>query len=156
MARRKVENPEPPEASELIPQPGTEATVETKLESVQDPLPFPAQASRPDRGWTERLQPPELAYRRFTAKDQTGRSKIFFKFQLPQGQDKPNADALAVVQAHKHSPEGYDTGLRFEDDDIHGKVWKLPNTEIGRATADSIDKGLQEIAVKVEEKGRGA
>jgi hypothetical protein len=109
----------------------------------------PSSRPRPGRGWTERYEQP-VKYRRFVARDMTRREQIMFKFDLPAGQDKPDERILAVMREHKETSEGYKTGLHFDADPVHGKVWKLPATPLGRDTADRIDTELNGVAHKIE------
>jgi hypothetical protein len=102
----------------------------------------------PGRPWTERYEHP-VKYRRFTARDGSGKEKIMFKFDLAPGQDKPPQELIDVLHKHQKTDEGYPTHLRFESDPVVGKVWKLPSTELGRATADSLDQALSSLAHKL-------
>lgn len=103
----------------------------------------------PGRGWTERFTHP-AKYRRFVAKDEMGREKIFFKFDVPAGQSTPDSQVIEVMRAHKKTDDEYGTGLQFKDNPKFGKVWQLPSTELGRKTADRIDEALQGVAKKIE------
>jgi hypothetical protein len=102
----------------------------------------------PGRAWTERYDQP-VQYRRFTARDGSGKERIMFKFELAPGQDRPPQELIDVLHQHQKTTEGYPTHLRFDSDPVVGKVWKLPNTELGRATADSLDQALSTLARKL-------
>lgn len=106
------------------------------------------------RLWTQRFQPPEVTYERFTAKDELGKERVMFFFRLAKGQNKPSDEVLAVMRANKQTADGeYATGLAFKQNPRFGPVWTLPNNELGRATADKIDQELDAVAKKVEQQG---
>jgi hypothetical protein len=107
------------------------------------------------RPWTERYEQP-ARYVRFTGKDDRGHRRIFVKFDLPPGEEKPHPEVLAVVQAYKRTAEGHPTGLHFSHDAVHGKTWSLPDDPLGRETADKLDMALNEVAHKIEREGHGA
>jgi hypothetical protein len=120
-----------------------------------DPGPTACQAAAerqrhtgPGRPWTQRYEHP-VKYRRFTARDGSGKEKIMFRFELAPGQDRPPQELIDVLHQHQKTDQGYPTYLRFESDPVVGKVWKLPNTELGRATADSLDQALNTLACKL-------
>jgi hypothetical protein len=125
---------------------------ETTALDEQTPVePAAAESSaRPTkRSWATRSAQP-VAYNMFTAKDQTGQEKIFFKMLLPTGQTKPDEEIVEVFRAHKQSPEGYPTGLRYENDRVHGPVWKIQNDQMGRTVADHLMMSLDGLAKKLE------
>lgn len=139
-------------------QPEQQPTVDQPQAPEQQeaaPTQRPPSRAMPVKGrpWSERFVQP-VKYARFTAKDASTKEKVMFKFELPEGQETPDGELLEVVRAHKQSPEGYPTGLHFENDRVHGKVWKLPNDPLGRATADSLDEALDGLAKKIEQRGQ--
>jgi hypothetical protein len=103
------------------------------------------------RHWADRCAQP-VSYSMFTAKDQTRKEQIMFKFNLPAGQDKPDDAAIAVMRSFKKTDDGYETGLHFEQDRVYGPVWKLPNNPAGREVADSIIQALDELGASLEKK----
>jgi hypothetical protein len=128
-----------------------------------------AAASRgPGRGWSGRFEQP-VAYRKFTLRDAGGADKILFTFQLPPGDTKPPEAVIDVLRDHKYWKDGqpyglaedaktndasYATGLAFGTNPKHPKAWVLPNNELGRAVADSIDQALDGLAKRMEAEGR--
>jgi hypothetical protein len=100
------------------------------------------------RTWTARYTQP-IKYRRYTDLDSSGRKTIMFKFDLPPGQTQLADRVYAVLSEHKllgNSP----TGLKFNRDKVHGRVWKLTDSPVGRLVADSIDQKLLLLADKMQ------
>jgi len=55
-----------------------------------------------------------------------------------------------VFRDHKRSPEGYSTGLHYENDRVHGPVWKIQNDPLGRSVADKLMVALDRLAARLE------
>ena len=125
--------------TETAPEQGDSQAVETQGEGTKKPY-------NPVRPWSERFTGP-LRYEKLTD-DRV--KKIIFRFKLPQGQNKPPEEALAVMRSHKQTPEGQPTGLKFEDLRAHGKAWTIPNDPEGRELADRIEYELSKLATKME------
>lgn len=100
---------------------------------------------RPGRTWTERLEHP-VKYRRYTANNAAGFPFIFLKFDFPPGQSTLHPEVFSVLQEMTTLDGRTATGLKLVRDKIHGKVWRLPDSEIGRTAADVIDGKLRDIA----------
>jgi len=100
------------------------------------------------RGWHTRNKPP-VQFRRLHDADL---GIIAFKFVLPkddQGKERMPADIKDILDAHKKYPEtGDPTGLHFENNRKHGKVWILPDDPAGRAIADKMANALEKLAAK--------
>jgi hypothetical protein len=100
------------------------------------------------RGWHTRNKPP-VQFRRLHDADL---GVIVFKFVLPkddQGKERMPADIKDILDAHKKYPEsGEPTGLHFENNRKHGKVWILPDDSAGRAIADKMAYALEKLAAK--------
>lgn len=118
-----------------------------------------AAGKRPGRGWTERFTGP-IRYRRFTDTDVSGRPSILFKFELAPGQSDLPQEVYDVLHQMKHLDRGaghgdgqHHSGLTFQRGRQHGKVWRLPDNETGRTTADIIDAKLSDLAHKLEQQG---
>jgi hypothetical protein len=116
---------------------------------------------RPGRGWTERFTGP-IRYRRYTDLDAGGRPSVIFRFELAPGQsDLPQAvydvlHELKYLDRNPDFPQGggkYPTGLGFNRDKKHGRVWRLPDTPTGRTAADIIDAKLRDLAHDLEQGG---
>jgi hypothetical protein len=148
---------EPVDPADLAPRSAEEPTAQ--VQTTSDPVPAKAERLGPQkpqgRPWTERYEQP-VRYVRFTGKDDRGHRRIFVKFDLPAGEEKPHPDVLAVVQAHKRTEDDRPTGLRFTHDQVHGKTWSVPDDPLGRETADKLDMALNEVAHKIEREGHGA
>jgi hypothetical protein len=116
-----------------------------------------ATLSKLGRGWTQRFSGP-IVYRRFSDIDAGGRPYIFFKFELPPGENnlpQPVKDILNDLKHLKRDPAGghsgpSPTGLTYTRDRFHGRVWKVADNEIGRTAADVIDARLTDLAEKLE------
>lgn len=132
----------------------------------------PTQATPPGRAWSERFIQP-IKYSRSNFKDAGGKHLIAFRFDLPEGTTKPSEELLAVLRNHKvfnrgkpigltphagNDPESISTGLHYEDFGPGlGKLWVMPNGELGRTVADSLDMALNNLAKKIErDSARGA
>jgi hypothetical protein len=124
----------------------------------------PAFERSPGRPWSGRFEQPG-AYRRFTLKDPGGAEKIHFVFPLEPGETKPPEPVINVMRAHKYwkdgkpygladdarsNDESYPTGLAFGTNKKHPKAWVLPNDEMGRTVAESIDAKLLELGHRLE------
>lgn len=100
------------------------------------------------RGWHTRSKPP-VQFRRLHDADL---GIIAFKFILPkdeQNKERMPADIKDILDAHKKYPEtGEPTGLHFENNRKHGKVWILPDDPAGRAIADKMAYALEKLAAK--------
>ena len=141
------------------------------LQTGQDVLNSQSATSRPDVSgnphaqsqphppsrfsWARRYAPPEVQYEVITKPNAARKPTIFIKFHGVKEGDKPPEDILEIMRSHKQTPEGYPTGLRFENDRIEGKTWQLPNTPEGRDTLFSIEKALEGKAAQIT-KERGA
>jgi hypothetical protein len=99
--------------------------------------------SSPVRGWRHRNNDP-----RYSVQTDARIKKIIIKFPLDSGQQKPADEVLDVMRAHKTNADGSSTGLRFEDNRLHGKAWTLPNDQEGRAVLAAIEVALEKIASK--------
>ncbi len=106
----------------------------------------------PGRTWTERYQQP-LKYCRYSDRGYDGKPRIYFKFDFPPGQHKVGDTVYAILKELKHldrSPERgggmTHTGLRCNT----ASLWQLPDTPIGRTTADILDARLRELARQLE------
>lgn len=124
-----------------------------------------APSSPPGRAWTERFIQP-IKYSRSNFKHPEKGHLIAFRFDLPPGETKPGEELLAVLRNHKvfrqgrpvglNSDAGRDrddiqTGLHYEDFGPGlGKLWVMPNGELGRTVADSLDQALYGLAKKAE------
>lgn len=136
-------------------------------EAIEQPAPV-RQQGKPmaslGRGWVERYQQP-VKYAQSTFKDAMGKEHIAFRFDLPPGQTKPDEAIIEVMRDHKYfkdggpnglspdakdDPESYPTGLHFENLPRGGKAWLLPNTQMGRTVADSINQALDGLAKRME------
>lgn len=119
----------------------------------------------PGRAWSERFIHP-VKYSRSNFKDAAGKHFIAFRFDLPPGETKPSAELLAVLHNHQSfkqgKPNGLDpqagehpetvaTGLHYQDFGPGlGKLWVMPNGELGRTVADSLDQALYGLVKKIE------
>jgi hypothetical protein len=109
------------------------------------------------RTWVVRLSGP-IRYRKFTALDGGNRRSIFYRFELPEGDTKLPPEVFAVLHEMKHlrprSGHGLKaqfSGLKFVNDTIHGKVWRLNNDETGRFTSEIIDAKLADLAGEIDQ-----
>lgn len=107
--------------------------------------------ARVGRTWTERLVHP-VKYRRYAANGAENKRYIYFEFELPQGETRiPQGayDILKELTTLGHQP----TGLKCVrgSGQVTGTLWKLPNTPLGRTTADIIDARLFDLAHRLEE-----
>ena len=134
--------------------------MEREQESVQEEKDAAGSGGkRLGRSWTERFTGP-VRYRRFTDLDAGGRPSIFFKFELAPGQsDLPQGvyDILHEMKYldrnpadHEHGQKPCPTGLAFNRSKKHGRVWRLPDTAVGRTAADIIDGKLRDLAATLE------
>jgi hypothetical protein len=106
----------------------------------------------PVRGWRHRNNEPV----RYQVLTDARIKKIIIKFNLAQGQQSPSEEILDVMRTHKTTADGNSTGLKFEDNRLHGKAWTLPNDSEGRAVLAAIETALEKIASKtpsVSERG---
>jgi hypothetical protein len=108
-------------------------------------------------GWTWTRRVGSVSYRRFTGLDGGDRPSIFFRFDLPSGQNELPQEIYDILHELKHlhrkaqHREGSQfTGLEFKRDPRHGRVWRLPNDPTGRTAADIIDAKLADLAEKIE------
>jgi hypothetical protein len=124
--------------------------------------------SPPGRAWTERFLQP-IKYSRSNFKHPEKGHLIAFRFELPPGETKPSEELLSVLRNHKvfkqgkpvgltpdaaHSRDAIQTGLHYEDFGPRlGKLWVMPNGELGRTVADSLDQALYGLVKRIE---RGA
>jgi hypothetical protein len=112
------------------------------------------------RSWTERSNG-KIRYQRFSDVNGGGRPSIFYRFEVPPGQDEVPQAVYDILNSLKRMDRGghergggdFFTGLKFRRDTRHGKVWELPDTPTGRTVADMLDSRLAELACRVE--GRG-
>jgi hypothetical protein len=118
-------------------------------QTQEEPVAAEAPSKPTSRSWATRSAQP-VAYNMSTGKDQTGREQIFFKLILPAGQTKPDEQIVQVFRDHKQTAEGYPSGLHFENDRVHGAVWKIQNDELGRTIADKLMVALDGLAKKLE------
>lgn len=129
-------------------------------------------AAPPGRAWSERFIQP-IKYSRSNFKDPSGKHLIAFRFDLPAGESKPSEELLAVLRNHKvfnrgkpvgqspnsgSDPDSIYTGLHYEDFGPGlGKLWVMPNGELGRTVADALDMALNNLAKKItRDSARGA
>lgn len=124
-----------------------------------------APAKPPGRPWSERFIQP-IKYSRSNFKSPTGKHLIAFRFDLPAGESRPSEDLLAVLRDHKVFKQGKPCGLTEDDGNdreristgLHyqdfgpglGKLWVMPNGELGRTVADSLDQALHGLAKRIE------
>jgi hypothetical protein len=105
------------------------------------------------RGWTERFSGP-IRYRRYSDKDAGGRPCIFFKIEAPSGQSELATAVFDIIKGLRYVDRGKGgirpTGLTFNRDRIHGRVYKLPDNPLGRLAADIIDAKLSDLAQSIE------
>ena len=99
------------------------------------------------RSWTQRNVQP-VKYQRYSDLDAGGTPRIFFKFELPPGHDKPEQAILDIKEKWK-TINGCPTGLKVVNDRVHGKTWRLPDNKVGRTAADFIDVDLLKLAHKM-------
>lgn len=125
-------------------------------------------SSPPGRAWTERFLHP-IKYSRSNFKHPEKGHLIAFRFDLPPGETRPSEELLSVLRNHKvfkqgkpvgltpdaaHDRDAIQTGLHYEDFGPGlGKLWVMPNGELGRTVADSLDQALYGLVKKIE---RGA
>jgi hypothetical protein len=137
-------------AEEQIQEPAAETGSQTTQPQERQPGDEPAEPGKrefqPVRGWTGRFTGP-LKYRKFT---DANFKIIAFKFDLSGDEALPD-EALTVMRDHKKDQDGNPTGLVFQNNRKHGKIWAIPNDAEGRALADKIDFKLSEIAQKMAE-----
>jgi len=133
------ETPAAEPATETAPQQGEAPAEQPQGEGTKRPY-------NPVRSWSEQYVG-ALRYQKLT---DDRMKKIIFRFKLPQGQNKPPEEALAVMRSHKQTAEGQPTGLKFEDTRTHGKVWTIPNDPEGRDLAGTIEFELSKLATKME------
>jgi hypothetical protein len=139
-------------------------------EGEAPPREQPKPMSALGKSWTQRYAPPSVKYAHSTFKDAMGKEHIAFRFDLPPGQTKPDDAIIEVMRDHKFFRDGkpnglapdarddsesFPTGLHF-DTVRGGKAWLLPNTEMGRNVADSINQALDGLAKRVEPQGHSA
>jgi hypothetical protein len=119
------------------------ASAETNHVAQVEKKPFPVV-----RGWHTRNKPP-VQFRRLHDADLR---IIVFKFVLPKDEndkERMPVDIKDILDAHKKYPEtGDPTGLHFENNRKHGKVWVLPDDPAGRAIADKMAIALEKLAAK--------
>lgn len=148
-------------------QESTQAPAEI-AESTSHTQPTTDLSKPPGRAWSERFIQP-VKYSRSNFKDPTGKHLIAFRFDLPAGETKPSEELLAVLRNHKvfrqgkpvgltegagSDPESVSTGLHYQDYGSGlGKLWVMPNGELGRTVADSLDQALYGLVKQIE---RGA
>lgn len=153
-----------PEISQQDPPPSAPAIDASP--SHEEATPDPSKP--PGRAWSERFIQP-VKYSRSNFKHPEKGHLIAFRFDLPAGETKPSDELLAVLRNHKvfrqgrpvglmegagHDPQAASTGLHYEDFGPGlGKLWVMPNGELGRTVADSLDMALNSLAKKME---RGA
>lgn len=151
----------------IAQQESAPASVEN-AESTTHAEPVTGLSKPPGRAWSERFIQP-IKYSRSNFKDPTGKHLIAFRFELPDGQTKPSEELLAVLRNHKvfrqgkpvglsegasDDPQAVSTGLHYQDFGPGlGKLWVMPNGELGRTVADSLDLALHGLVKKIE---RGA
>lgn len=112
------------------------------------------------RGWTKRSG--EIQYRRYSGVDAGNRPCIFFKVEQPilNGQNELAQAVYEIFRdlkyldrdpAKGHGSGREPTGLTFERDRVHGKVWKVRDDPTGRTVSDIIDARLSELAEKLHD-----
>lgn len=114
------------------------------------------------RSWTQRTREP-LRFRRYADKDHLGRPSIIYRFEPDHGQADLPEEVYRILQSLKHIVRGPEhggglvaTGLEFKRDPKHGRIWRLPDTPLGRTAADIIDAKLLDLAREMEAgEGRG-
>jgi hypothetical protein len=109
----------------------------------------------PPRPWTQRTQPTlPLPFVRFVDTDGEGRPSIIYRFGFPSGPSELPKEVYDILRdlKHREAVDGgqFSTLLRFKRDRKHGRVWTLPNSPSGRATADILDARLLDLARQME------
>lgn len=100
---------------------------------------------------TSRVSGP-IKYRRFEGRDAGGRQCVFFRVETPSNPDVATEvfdvfREMKLLKRAKHEGGGtFHTGLAFSRDQIHGRVWKVRATPVGRLASDIIDAKLADLA----------
>ena len=114
----------------------------------------PKNVKRLGRTWAERFEHP-VKFRHYSGIDGGGRRRIFFKFDLPDGQTKLDPEVAEIIAGLKLLNDR-PTDLKFERDKSHGKVYRLPDTHQGRTVAELLTARLLELGRRKDrEHGRG-
>lgn len=91
------------------------------------------------------------AHERYTAYAHEGKSYIFFKFPLPEGQDKLEDAVYEIMHKHKKTPDGHHTGLKCIKSGAAGEgyaLWQIQDDSFGRTTADRLGEDIRMLARK--------
>lgn len=89
---------------------------------------------------------PSLKYVRYTALDAGGRRRILFKFDIAESETELISKVFTLMKGFQHtSGSNYSTGLKYINDQLHGRVWILPDHRLGRVIADRIDAELARL-----------
>jgi hypothetical protein len=102
--------------------------------------------SVPGRTWTTRCKA-GIKYQRYSGTDCGGRSRIFFKFDATNDNNLRLSKVSETLAKFKEF-KGLGTGFKLTKDRMHGWVWTLPNSHLGRHIADLVDEAMQELADK--------